>query len=52
MKHLILFENFNQFPDVWNETLIRGSKVDSDEYVDDPSTREFTWVMQVKTIII
>ena len=40
MKYLKLFENFqSNFPDVFNKTLIRGSRVEKDEFVDDPSKR-------------
>ena len=40
MKHLKLFENFQaNFPNVLNKTLIRGSRVDKDEFIDDPSQR-------------
>ena len=40
MKYLKLFENFqSNFPDVFNKTLIRGSRVDKDEFIDDPSQR-------------
>ena len=41
MKYLKLFENFqSNFPDVFNKTLIRGSRVDKDEFIDDPSQRK------------
>jgi len=41
MKYLKLFESFQfNFLDVFNKTLVRGSKVDMDEYVDDPSQRK------------
>jgi hypothetical protein len=41
MKHLKLFEDFqSNFPDVFNKTLIRGSRFDQEEYVDDPSQRK------------
>lgn len=40
MKYLKLFENFNsEYPDVFNKTLIRGSRVEKDEFIDDPSKR-------------
>ena len=40
MKYLKLFENFqSNFPDVFNKTLIRGSRIDKDEFIDDPSKR-------------
>lgn len=40
MKYLKLFENFqSNFPDVFNKTLVRGSRVDKDEFIDDPSQR-------------
>ena len=39
MKYLKIFEEFNnEFPDVFNGTLIRGVKVDKDEYIDDTQT--------------
>ena len=41
MKYLKLFESFqSNFPNVFNKTLVRGSKVDKDEYLDDPSQRK------------
>lgn len=41
MKYLKIFEEFNNdFPDVFNGTLIRGVKVDKDEYIDDPKLRK------------
>ena len=40
MKYLKLFEEFtDNFPDVFNNSLIRGVKVDKDEYIDDPKSR-------------
>jgi len=40
MKYLKLFESFqSNFPDVFNKTLVRGSRVDKDEFIDDPSQR-------------
>lgn len=40
MKYLKLFENFqSNFQDVFNKTLVRGSRVDKDEFIDDPSQR-------------
>jgi hypothetical protein len=40
MKHLKLFEEFSDnFPDVFNKSLIRGVKVDKEEYIDDPRSR-------------
>jgi hypothetical protein len=40
MKYLKLFEEFtDNFPDVFNKSLIRGVKVDKDEYIDDPRSR-------------
>jgi hypothetical protein len=42
MKYLKIFEDFNndEFPDVFNGTLIRGVKIDKDEYIDDPKLRK------------
>jgi hypothetical protein len=40
MKYLKLFDSFqSNFPDVFNKTLVRGSRVDKDEFIDDPSQR-------------
>ena len=40
MKYLKIFEDFNNlFPDVFNGTLVRGVKIDKDEYIDDPKLR-------------
>jgi len=39
MRYLKLFESFNEFPDVFNNTLMRGVKTDKDEYIDDPKSR-------------
>ena len=40
MKYLKLFEEFtDNFPDVFNKSLIRGVKVDKEEYIDDPKSR-------------
>jgi hypothetical protein len=40
MKYLKLFEKFSDnFPDVFNNSLIRGVKVDKEEYIDDPRSR-------------
>ncbi len=41
MKYLKIFEDFNNdFPDVFNGTLVRGVKIDKDEYIDDPKLRK------------
>lgn len=42
MRYLKLFENFNeeQFPDVFGDSLIRGVKIDKEEYIDDPKLRK------------
>ncbi len=41
MKYLKLFEEFNDnFPDVFNNSLLRGVKIDKDEYIDDPKSRK------------
>lgn len=40
MKHLKLFEEFtDKFPDVFNNSLLRGVNIDKDEYIDDPKSR-------------
>ena len=40
MKYLKIFEDFNnEFPNVFNGTLVRGVKIDKDEYIDDPKLR-------------
>jgi hypothetical protein len=41
MKYLKFFEYFNQseFPDVFGEKLLRGVRIDKDEYIDDPDKR-------------
>jgi hypothetical protein len=40
MKYLKIFEEFNdEFPDLFNGTLVRGVKIDKDEYIDDPKLR-------------
>jgi hypothetical protein len=39
MKWLKLFENFQNFPDVFGEKLMRGVRVDREEYIDDPKLR-------------
>jgi hypothetical protein len=42
MKYIKLFENFenhNEYPDVFGDFLIRGVKIDKDEYIDDPKLR-------------
>lgn len=41
MRYLKIFEDFNNdFPDVFNGTLVRGVKIDKDEYIDDPKLRK------------
>ena len=41
MKYLKLFEEFtDKFPDVFNNSLLRGVKIDKDEYIDDPKSRK------------
>lgn len=41
MKYLKLFEEFtDRFPDVFNNSLLRGVKIDKDEYIDDPKSRK------------
>jgi hypothetical protein len=41
MLYLKLFESFTEdFPNVFNGKLVRGSRMDSDEFVDDPSKRK------------
>lgn len=40
MKYLKLFENFQNFPDVFGESLMRGVRVDREEYIDDPKLRK------------
>jgi hypothetical protein len=40
LKKYKLFESVDNFPDVFNDTLIRGVKLDKDEFVDDPKTRK------------
>jgi hypothetical protein len=41
MKYLKLFEFFNQdvYPDIFGDSLLRGVKIDKEEYVDDPKLR-------------
>ena len=40
MKYLKLFEEFsNNFPDVFNNSLLRGVNIDKEEYIDDPKSR-------------
>jgi hypothetical protein len=43
MKHIKLFENFienhDEYPDVFGDSLLRGVKIDKDEYIDDPKLR-------------
>jgi hypothetical protein len=38
MKYIKLFEDFNQFPIIF-DNLFRGTSIDKDEYIDDPSRR-------------
>jgi hypothetical protein len=45
MKYLKLFEQFTEedtdkFPDVFNNSLLRGVNIDKDEYIDDPKPRK------------
>ena len=40
MKYLKIFEDFNNFTDVFDGKLIRGSKFDKNEYIDDPKLRK------------
>ena len=40
MNYLKLFEDFNQFPNVFGDKLTRGAKVDMSEYIDNPSKRK------------
>lgn len=40
MRYLKLFENFQNFPDVFGESLMRGVRVDHEEYIDDPKLRK------------
>lgn len=41
MKYIKFFENFQneEYPDVFNRKIQRGSKLNADEYIDDPSQR-------------
>ena len=41
MKHIRLFEKFyeDEFPDIFGNSLLRGVKVDKEEYIDDPKLR-------------
>jgi hypothetical protein len=43
MKHIKLFESFieiyNEYPDIFGDSLLRGVKIDKDEYIDDPKLR-------------
>jgi hypothetical protein len=40
MKYLKLFEEFtHNFPDVFNNSLLRGVNIDKDEYIDNPKSR-------------
>ena len=41
MKYLKIFEDFNnEYPDVFNGNLIRGVKIDKEEFIDDPKLRK------------
>lgn len=40
MKYIKLFESFENFPDVFGDNLIRGVKIEKDEYIDDPKSRK------------
>ena len=41
MRYIKLFEEFtDNFPDVFNNSLLRGVKIDKDEYIDDPKSRK------------
>ena len=43
MKYLKLFENYiSDFPDVFGSSLIRGVKIDKEEYIDDPKSRKIS----------
>lgn len=43
MRWLKLFENFqDDFPDVFGESLLRGVKIDKEEYIDDPKNRKIS----------
>jgi hypothetical protein len=41
MKYLKLFEffNYDEYPDVFGDSLLRGVRIDKDEYIDDPKLR-------------
>jgi hypothetical protein len=41
MKYLRLFENYSslEFPDVFGDSLLRGVRIDKEEYIDDPKLR-------------
>lgn len=39
MKHLLLFEQVEKFPDNFGNSLLRGSKVDKNQYIDNPKER-------------
>jgi hypothetical protein len=42
MKHLRIFElfkNYQDYPDIFGKSLLRGVKIDKDEYIDDPKLR-------------
>jgi hypothetical protein len=41
MKYLKLFESFkyDEYPDVFGDSLLRGVKIDKEEYIDDPKLR-------------
>ena len=41
MKYIKLFEEFtHNFPDVFNNSLLRGVNIDKEEYIDDPKSRK------------
>jgi hypothetical protein len=44
MKYIKLFEDFNNlyFPDLFGKSLIRGVKIDLEEYIDDPKSRNIS----------
>jgi hypothetical protein len=41
MKYIKLFEffNYDEYPDVFGDSLLRGVKIDKDEYIDNPKLR-------------
>lgn len=42
MRYLRLFENYSslEYPDVFGDSLLRGVKIEKDEYIDDPKLRK------------